>query len=292
MKQLKTPQKRLKNIGIVYRPRKKQALELAKRVIEWAEGHKISCYSHPMQKTLPKTKKLPKTAIDKMDLFIVLGGDGTYLKAVRLIDGRQIPIFGVNLGSLGFLTEPVQQIEKTLNNILKGKVKLETRSMLKVGIRKKGKPLATYLALNEIVLERGPITHLINLGVYSNKKLISDIKADGLIISTPTGSTAYNLAAGGPIIHPSVPAIVVTPICPHSFTNKPITLSDKSEVIIKVNRVTQKAIFMLDGKLCGNINNKDEVIVQRSPKDHIFYATSEHCYFETLREKMKFGKRG
>ncbi len=281
----------LKSIGIVYRPRKKEALQLAQRVIQWAQNHKISCYSHPKQKTLPKTKMLRKTQIDQIDLFIVLGGDGTYLKAVRLIDGRSIPIFGINLGSLGFLTEPITQVEQILDHILKGKMRIEMRSMLKVGIHKKGKPLTTYLALNDLVLERGPVTHLISLSIYSNQKLISSVKADGLIVSTPTGSTAYNLAAGGPIIHPSVSAIVVTPICPHSLTNRSITLSDKKEIIIKVNQSTQKAVFMLDGQFGGNINNKDEIIIQRSPKDHIFYATPEHCYFETLREKMKFGKR-
>lgn len=279
----------IKNIAIVYRPNKPQASSLASEVCTWLkeQGVKVFCMASQSLSGAAKIKD-----VTKIDLFVVLGGDGTYLKAVRLIDGRDIPVLGFNLGSLGFLTESrTTEIYQTLEKAITGRLKSQTRTMLEVTIKKRGKKPATFLALNDIVIERGPISRLISLGIYSDNHLVSEMKADGLIVCTPTGSTAYNLASSGPIVHPEVRAMVITPICPHSLTNRPITLPDHQVVTIKVAQSTQKAVFMVDGQKCADIRDEDEVVVKKSEFLHTRLISPNTSYFDILRTKLKFGQR-
>jgi len=174
---------------------------------------------------------------------------------------------------------------------MSGGLKAQSRTMIKVTIKKKGKQPATYFALNDIVIERGPISRLINLAIYSDDHLVTELKADGLIVSTPTGSTAYNLASGGPIVHPDVKAIVITPICPHSLTNRPITLPDDKPVTIKVNQSTQKAVFMVDGLKMADVRDADEVVISRGEFPHLRLVSPNSSYFDVLRTKLNFGQR-
>lgn len=284
---------RIKNVGIIFRPRKPQAAQLANEIVEWLKAKNVNVYTHGPYNKLKGTRRLKKgSGAKKLNLFIVVGGDGTYLKAVRLINGYDIPVLGINHGSLGFLTEsPATEVFKTLERAISGRLKLQTRSMLEVTIKKNGKKPATHLALNDIVIERGPVSRLISLGIYSDNNLITELKADGLIVCTPTGSTAYNLASSGPIVHPEVKALVITPICPHSLTNRPVTIPDHQVITIKVTQSTQKAVFMVDGLKCADIRDADEVVIKKSKQLHHRMVAPTSSYFDILRAKLKFGQR-
>lgn len=284
---------KIATVAVVYRPHKPEALKLAQDLTSWLKLAGVRVFSRPGQNGLKGTQKLnSERAIENLDLVVVVGGDGTYLKAVQLLNGRPVPVLGVNLGYLGFLTETrIDELYKALESALKGKLKVQMRSMLEVTVQSKSRKSQTYLALNDIVIERGPVSQLINMAVMSDGHLISDLKADGIILSTPTGSTAYNLAAGGPILHPEVKAVVVTPICPHSLTNRPITLPDHHVISIRINEAYQKAVFMVDGQRREDINVKDEITIRLSEKKHVMLSLPSHNYLDLLRAKLKFGQR-
>ena len=226
--------------------------------------------------------------LDQLDLVIVLGGDGTYLKTVNLLGDRQTPILGVNLGSLGFLTDNrLEDLESTLNTTFKNQMKTEARSMLEALVNAKTK----FTALNDIVIERGGQTHLLNLGLYYDHQLVTETKADGLILSSPTGSTAYNLAAGGPLLHPEVKAMVITPICPHSLTTRPMIFPDHKEIQIRILGENTKALLTIDGEMSMELNPSHQLTIKKHLKDHPMIKDPSHNFFNLLREKLKFGER-
>lgn len=281
----------MKNILIVYRPHKPEPFKIAQDLAQWLKAQGVTAYSLPDQKLIPGTKPLPKTKISKLKLTVVLGGDGTYLRAVRFLRETPVPIIGVNLGSLGFLTElNVEDMYQTLDSALKSKPKLHPRSMLDITITK-GRKTSHYLALNDIVLERGQTSRLISLSIHSEKCLVTELKADGLIVSTPTGSTAYNLAAGGPILHPEVEAIVVTPICPHSLTDRPITLPDHKPLSLKLTSVESKAIMSIDGQKIDGLGPNDVITIRKSKQLHMKFQPDHTSYFDILRKKLNYGQR-
>ena len=178
----------------------------------------------------------------------------------------------------------------TLEKILKTKPELTIRSMLDITIQK-GKKTTSYTALNDIVIERGPTSRLISLAIYSDDSLVTELKADGLIVTTPTGSTAYNLAAGGPILHPDVRAIVVTPICPHSLTDRPITLPDHQTLTLKVTSIESKAIFSVDGQKIEGLKTDDIITIKKSKLLHSKFQPEGTTYFDILRKKLNYGQR-
>lgn len=281
------------NIALVYRLETTQAVALAKKVAEFLkkQGHEV--FTAPGQKLVPGTK-LAKTAkqLDALSLVIVLGGDGTYLRAVRVLEGRSIPILGFNMGSLGFLTaHNADTAFATIEDILKGEMELRPRSMIFATIQRKGKTRGEFHALNDVVIERGSMSQLINTAIYADKFLVSEVKADGFIVASPSGSTAYNLAAGGPILHPEAQVLVVTPVAPHSLTSRPLIFPDKCKLAFKLDGKTQKAHFIVDGQKVAEITADDEVVLTRSCYDHWMVRHPDHNYFHLLREKLKFGDR-
>lgn len=289
----KGPELAYRRIAIVYRPDTSKAFKLAKEMAAWLVKRDIECYTFAEQKVVPRTTKLRSPqAINRLDLVIVIGGDGTYLYAVRLLKGRRTPILGVNMGSLGFLTAiRVQELYSVLELSLKSKMEKRQRSMLSIKVRRGRKFVKEYLALNDLVIERGSLPHLIKMSIYSERFLVSTLKADGLIIASPTGSTAYNLAAGGPILHPEVNALVVTPICPHSLTSRPLIFPDNRTLTFQVNGEGRRAFMTVDGQNVGELTEHESVLVQRSERDHVILRDPEHNYFELLRAKLKFGER-
>jgi NAD+ kinase len=211
---------------------------------------------------------------------------------VRILEGRSVPVLGFNMGSLGFLTaHPVDSVFATIDATLKGKMDLRPRSMIVAKIVRKGKVRGEYHALNDLVIERGSMSQLISTAIYSEKFLVSEVKADGFIIASPSGSTAYNLAAGGPILHPESPVFVVTPVAPHSLTSRPLIFPDNRELSFKLDGKTEKAHFIVDGQKVGEIVAEDEVVVNRSCYDHWMVRQPDHNFFHLLREKLKFGDR-
>ncbi len=285
--------KNIEAIGIVCRADTPRATQIGRELAQWLQGKEIKVYSPEGSQFSKGVKKLSggKT-LDKVDLIIVLGGDGTYLHAVRMLDGRQTPILGINLGSLGFLTENrIEEMYKVVDLTLKNKMDYRPRATLGIQVRRKGKIRYKASALNDVAIERGPSPQLINLSVSCGKELVTETKADGMIIASPTGSTAYNLAAGGPILHPTVSAIVVTPICPHSLTNRPILFPDHEELCFRVIGKGRKAIMSVDGQSGTELTSQDEVLIKRCSKDHMVVRKPGHNYFTLLREKLKFGER-
>jgi NAD+ kinase len=285
----KTP----KNICITYRPQSPRALETATEVVQWLTHKKLHVFTHPDLSPIPGTKKITgRGQIAALDLVLVLGGDGTFLSAVRMLQDKQTPILGVNLGHLGFLTETkVEELYDVLNLALKNKMQRVERTTLRAQIVKKNGKKFSYHALNDVVVERGPNSRLIDLSIYSGTFLVSTVKADGLILATPTGSTAYCLAAGGPIVHPSVSAINMTPICPHTLTNRPIILPDNQAIKLKLKQHPGKAVLMVDGQRCEDLTSSDELIITRGKHPVVMLTLPTRNYFDILRAKLRFGQR-
>ncbi len=299
------------NVALVYRMETAPAVTLAKALANWLKVRGYKVFTAPEQKLIPGTQSIKTSAgLSKMGLLVVLGGDGTYLRAVRMLKGKPVPILGVNLGSLGFLTptradEVFTAVELTLQN----KMQMRPRSMLHVTLITKKKKKIEALALNDVVIERGSLSQLINIETKFDGQLVAALKADGMIISSPTGSTAYNLAAGGPILHPDVQALVVTPISPHSLTSRPTIFPDNKTLSFKLvkklqapaakglrtskeNKLDdQEAHLVVDGQKLAEISAGDQVLVTRSPHDHYLVKDPSYDYFELLRAKLKFGDR-
>jgi NAD+ kinase len=280
-------------VGIVYREQTEKAIQAAIEVTTWLKERKYSVYTLPEQKMIPQTTMLKTSqAWKKLGLVIVLGGDGTYLRAASHIDGRKIPMIGFNMGSLGFLTNfSSDQIFPILEKTLQGEMELHPRILLEAHIYKNQKKIKSFRALNDIVIERGSFSHLINTAIYSEKFFVSQVKADGLIISTPTGSTAYNLAAGGPLIYPDSKAIVLTPIAPHSLNSRPIIFPEDRTMSFKLEGKTQRAHFIVDGQHKIEISNENEIVIEKSNHFHWVVRSPSHNFFHLLREKLKFGDR-
>lgn len=283
----------LSRVAIVYRPETKAALQLGSEVAKWLKDRGATCYVFKQQKPLPGCQVLrTHQAINKLSLVVVLGGDGTYLHAARWVNGRRIPLLGVNLGSLGFLTEiRAADTYRVLEGLMEGRMALKSRACLSVRVWRGRQVREEHTALNDLVIERGALSQLLKLHLSSEDQPIASLKADGLIVASPTGSTAYNLAAGGPVLHPEVRGIVVTPICPHSLTSRPVLLPDDRKLWIRVEGDGRRGTLSIDGAQIGEVTSKDRVEIMRSEKDHLTVKDPEHNYFELLRDKLRFGQR-
>ncbi len=282
-----------KRVAIVYRPATRQALERAKELTSWLLERKYKVYTAPGQKLLKDTERLKsEKETDSLSLVVVLGGDGTYLRAARWLAGRPIPILGVNLGSLGFLTQTrSDHLLQTLQKILNREMVLSPRTMLKVEIFNKKTAAVELCALNDVVIERGSLAQLINLSIHLDTFLVSDLKADGLIVASPTGSTAYNLAAGGPILHPTARSLCVTPIAPHALTSRPLVVTDSSPLRLAIKGKGQRAHLVVDGQKIMNLTQQHVVAISKSAGSHFVVQDPQHDFFSVLREKLKFGDR-
>ncbi len=281
-----------KNIAIMYRPDTKEAIRQANELAVWLDEQGFTVYSALNQDLKKPAHKLTQAKLGELDWVIVLGGDGTYLGAVRMLEGRQIPILGVNMGSLGFLTEiRIEDLYKAIIGTLQHKMEFKVRSMLSVQVKRGGRVAHEYVALNDAVIERGSNTHLINIEVFNEMQLVAAVKADALVVATPTGSTAYNLAAGGPILHPDVHAIVMTPVCPHALTSRPLIFPDDQKLSFKLVTQDKRVVLTVDGVNRGEITHQDEIVITRSKIDHFVIRKPSSNYFTLLREKLAFGQR-
>ena len=233
-----------------------------------------------------------QTLAESAGLVIVLGGDGTLLAAARAVGDRGIPVLPVNLGTLGFLTAlTVEQLYPELEKALRGELRTGQRSMLSCKVVRDGKEISSYEALNDVVLTKASLARMIDLETYVDSHFICRYKADGLIIATPTGSTAYSLSAGGPIIFPSVGALAITPICPHMLTNRPVIVSDTSEIQVIAGGDDESIWLTVDGQVGQPLKQKDRVICQRSTKTINLIRPPGMMYFDVLRAKLHWGER-
>ncbi len=280
-------------VAIVYRYRSEKAVKTAKQVTKWLQDRNVTVYTASGQKLIAKTKYIRgKKMISTLSFVIVLGGDGTYLRAIRLIDGLQIPVLGINMGSLGFLTStPANKVFEALNTVLQDKAKIHRRMLLQAKVYRKRKLKISAIALNDVVIERGSFSQLINISISKEKKLVSEIKADALIISSPTGSTAYNLAAGGPLLDPEVNALIITPVAAHALTSRPLIFPANRKLHFRMEGGTQKANIIIDGQEALALTPDDEIVVEQASSDHLMIEPNHADFFHLLREKLKFGDR-
>ena len=286
---LKLFKKKVRRVVIVHRRQTPAALATALELARWLKDRDIAVFSHSTQ-ALKGVAKIER--LDKVDLVVALGGDGTYLEAVRLLGGERVPVLGFNMGGLGFLTvHRVAELFEMLELAIKGRLEMKTRTMLRVRVRTGQKFSAEFAALNDLVIERGPSSHLIHISMLVDGLPVTAVKCDGLIIATPTGSTAYNLAAGGPILHPDVDALVVTPICPHSLTSRPQIVPDARPIQFQIEGEDHRAVLTVDGIRCATVGPREQIWVERHSYDHLFLRKVGHNYFNVLKEKLKFGER-
>lgn len=273
--------KKIKRVIIIFRD--SQIQPHSEEVAQWLKKKRVQ--TQVFSQSFLSNKVLQKTA----DFILVLGGDGTYLSAVRWSQNVSIPILGVNMGSLGFLTVHLKEkLYECLQQTLDGKMILDQRPLLdvQVGVRKKHA-----LALNDVVIERGVTSRLIDTSVYLNNRWMYSLKSDGLIVSSATGSTAYNLAAGGPILYPNVQAFVVTPICPHSLTHRPVLFPDNQTLKVKIENAAEGALLTVDGRKQSELSKSSSVIIKKSSKLHQSLRTSKENDFIFLKDKLKFFER-
>ncbi len=227
-----------------------------------------------------------------VDLIIVLGGDGTLISVARLIGERNVPIVGVNLGRLGFLTEITRdELPEMLNRLVKNDFQVSDRMMLDAFIHRGGQVIGKYTVLNDVVINKGALARIIDMETYVDGRHLSSYRADGLIVSTPTGSTGYSLAAGGPIIYPEINSLLISPICPHMLTNRPIVVWSRSVIEIEVKFEDDVVFFTADGQVGRKLLPGDRVEVRRSESRTRLVNSPNKDYFEILRTKLSWGER-
>lgn len=284
----------MKKIGIIVKPHKPEAKDVLKELVLWVESHHLEAVLDVDTANILNIKsKYQKSQIASLvDMIIVLGGDGTLLSVARLTVAKGIPILGVNLGGLGFLTEvTLDELYPTLEKVIKGDYIIDERMMLMTHIHRQGERLAQSPVLNDVVINHGIIARMIILDIFVNSQFVTSLRGDGLIISTPTGSTAYSLSAGGPIIHSTVNAVILTPICPHTLTNRPIVIPDnvKIEAILKTE--DEGVMVTFDGQVGFSLRKDDIVEMRRAETRVKLIQSTGKNYYEVLRKKLKWGER-
>jgi NAD+ kinase len=285
----------IKSVGIIARPRREDVARAVPPLLEWLEKRGVQAfYDHETASCIaPDARERPREELPRIvDLLIVLGGDGTLLATARVAADHAALILPVNLGGLGFLTSVTQtDLYPILGEALEGKHRISERVLLQADVFREGKSVAQHRALNDAVLNKGPLARMIDLDLSLDGDFVCSYRADGLIVSTPTGSTAYSLAAGGPIIYPVVEAFVITPICPHTLTNRPLVIPNSVRVEVDFRAGDESVHLTLDGQIGVQLHAGDRVAVTKSDKKLRLVRPWKKTYFEILRSKLKWGER-
>jgi NAD+ kinase len=282
----------MRKIGIIPKRQDARVCDVMNDVISWLRSRGVEIYldqDSSVQCSGDDRKVAAGEMVKHVDVILVLGGDGTLLHAARLVGAAGIPILGVNLGSLGFLTEvKLDEMYSALEGLLSGQYQSEERVLLNVEVIRQGKNAAQYLALNDAVINKGALARIIDLEVSVNSQPVLSTRSDGLIISTPTGSTAYSLAAGGPILYPTLEAFIIAPICPHTLTNRPVVIPDRDEVEVCLQRGTD-VMLTVDGQVGMPLQPHDCLKVYRAQSTLQLVLPFGSAFFKLLREKLRWG---
>jgi NAD+ kinase len=287
--------KLIKKVGIIIKRDAEKHRLLLKKLENYLKRKKLEIvYDENSARVLKKEGHKKETVLTKSDMAIVMGGDGTLLKTARRMPRKKVAILGVHLGTLGFLTETTpDKMFKMLSKIFQGHCALDKRTLLRTTLYRDHKKHSTYLSLNDAVINQGSFARLIQMRLEINQRLVVNFKADGLIVSTPTGSTAHALSAGGPIVHPHVPSLVVSPICPSSLSMRPIALPDSRQMTVTIEterrNESEKLGLTLDGQDVISIQYNDEVKFRKS-KRNLYLIREGHKYYKTLRQKLNWGE--
>jgi NAD+ kinase len=280
-------------VGIIYKHDFEPARQECSRLKEWFEDRGIVVYTEEMSsRAASRHYAGEETSIpDTVDWVAVLGGDGTLLGAARKVGRYGLPILGINLGGLGFLTEtPVKSLYEDMERLIAGEIDIETRLMLQARVIRDTEEHCFFSALNDVVINKGALARIIELRVSIDDRFLTTFRADGLIISTPTGSTGHNLSAGGPILYPDLEALLVTPICPFTLTHRPIIVPGTSIIEIKMGKHSEEVLLTFDGQVGFDLKDDDRVIVSKSEKKLRLIKSPNQDYFDILRTKLKWGE--
>jgi NAD+ kinase len=285
----------IRTTGIVCKPIKEMVSSVVPPLMKWLAEKHVQVYLDQQTAT---TVGAPERGLrrdemgGKIDWLIVLGGDGTLLSAARAMGANQVPILAVNLGGLGFLTSvTLDELYPVLEEVLEGKSKLSERMMLQAEILHDGKTSDKQIALNDAVANKAALARMLDFDVHVDGNHVGRYRADGLIVATPTGSTAYSLAAGGPIIHPDLDAFVITPICPHMLTNRPLVVPDTARVELDFAVSHEPVYLTMDGQIGFQLDAKDRVVITKSSHKVQVVKPPKMTYYEILRSKLRWSER-
>jgi NAD+ kinase len=285
----------MNTVGLVVKNHDPKALETARQVTRWLKERKKKVLVEKSAAAALNEKRgyTKKEIASRAHLLVVLGGDGTLLSAGRLVPSEKTPILGVNLGGLGFITEiSIEEMFSVLSQVLSGDIHLEKRMLLDVALISKGRrKRRAFRVLNDVVIIKKATSHIIDLEAYVDNVYLCTYKGDGLIIATPTGSTAYSLSSGGPILYPTLGAIALSPVCPHTLTNRPLVVSDGCHISVKVKCKGQDVVLSLDGQEAVPLSTGDIVEVKKSDTRVSLVKAPSRSYFDVLRDKLRWGER-
>jgi len=287
-------------VAIISKPEKPELHSIIPELLTWLAARKVHVIADPVTigyaadgaKSIAHVAQRESIAAANPEFVLVLGGDGTLLAAARAVSKADIPILAVNLGSLGFLTEVrLEHLYEALTEWMAGALAPEDRTMVHCRLMRDGRSIAEYDALNDVVIAKGAIARVADIRISVNDSFVAEYKADGVIVATPTGSTAYSLAAGGPVLAPTVRALVITPISPHALTNRPLVVPDDAEILIEPLHVPEQAFLTVDGQEAMPMNTNDQVRCSLSRARVRLIRKNDPGFFHVLREKLKWGER-
>ncbi|HEX9901351.1 MAG TPA: NAD(+)/NADH kinase [Acidobacteriota bacterium] len=281
--------RKIKRVGVVIKPHAPRIREILRDLVRYFEKKGIAGFlEEPAAEKLGRSGGLRREDLPgQVDLVVVLGGDGTFLSVAHLAAEQGVPVMGVNLGSLGFLTEvPLSEMTLTLDALLAGNEEIvSARWLLETTCSEK-----SFLCLNDAVINKGALARMIQMKIWVDGLDVAILKADGLIISTPTGSTAYSLSAGGPILQPRIPAIIITPICPHTLTFRPMAVASDSVVKVRLLAADEEVFLSLDGQRGMTLRKNGEFEVRRASRELQLISSPQRNYFNLLKEKLGWGE--
>ncbi len=284
----------IRKIAIVSKPGREDIPELLRYILEWAAKHSIDVkIDTSTANYLQRTSGEGRDALaEGCDLVIVLGGDGTLLSAARAVGPRQTPLLAVNLGGLGFMmTIGPDELPAALDSVARSAFKLDSRMVLEAGLERHGEVVDRFFALNDIVVANGAVARLLHLEAYANGEFVCGYRSDGLVVSTPTGSTAYSLSAGGPVMAPDVAALTLTPICPHTLSNRAVVLPASAEVEVRILDGAEENFLSIDGQVGRHLEEQDRLRLWRASHTVDIVQTEDVPFFDVLRSKMRWGER-
>ena len=285
-------------IGVIVKPNQPEATRTVCRLVEWLAARNVRLIGCP---ELDRASIEAETgcAVETMererlasvaDLIVVLGGDGTMISTARLVGEREIPVLGVNYGSLGYLADfHTEEMIPALEAILRGDYRLDRRVMLEAELVRGERALTKDRVLNDVVISKAALARIIEIEARLDGQFVNSFRADGLIVSTPTGSTAYNLSAGGPIVYPSMGAVIITPICPHTLSNRPIVVPDEAVIELRL-KTREEVALTLDGQIGFPLEIEDVVLVRKSRTTFNLIQPTNRNYFDVLRDKLRWGR--
>jgi len=280
--------KRITSVGIVIKPNHAEAAATARDLSLWLAARGIAQAGEPVASD--ESWDRAGSPLDG-DMIVVLGGDGTMISTARMIGERDVLVLGINYGSLGYLTDfRIEEMFPALEAIISGEYEIDRRVMLDAEHWRGDKMLVEGRVLNDVVVNKAALARIIDMNVRLNGLFVNTFRADGLIVSTPTGSTAYNLSAGGPIIYPSMNAVVLTPICPFTLTNRPIVVPDSAEIEVTLENENEGVALSFDGQIGYPMAARDRIVIRKSRTTFNLVQPANRNYFDVLRDKLKWGR--